>query len=73
MSKLSKRAEKMLRRVQAGEFYKLENYHNSPAMRELLDAGLVTTTGRVVIIEACFVPAVGYTPFTQEKFDGEAA
>jgi len=65
---LSGRARKLLERVQQGEFYFPHRGYRPAAMQELVDARLVTTTGRAVVIEAAYVPTKGYTPMKQEVF-----
>lgn len=65
---ISKRAEKLLSRIKRGEFYRAYDSRVPKAMRELEDAGLVSVTGRVVVIEACYVPATGYRPYKHESF-----
>jgi hypothetical protein len=68
-AKLSKRARDLLERVRNGAFYRPWSPDLPKAMKELEDAGLVATTGRVVVIELCYVPAEGYTPYVPEKFE----
>lgn len=41
-------------------------------MDELIEAGLVATCGRPVVIQLCYVPATGYTPYKNEVFADEA-
>lgn len=66
---LSKRAAKLFERVKKGEFYPAYDKSTPKAMKELEEAGLVSTCGRVVVIRACYVPASGYTPFVPERFE----
>ncbi len=66
--KLPKRAQKLWERVKDGEYYRPWDPKLPKAMKELQDAGLVATVGRVVVIERCYVPAKGYTPYVPEKF-----
>lgn len=72
MAELSNRAQRLLARVKAGHWYRPFNPNTPKAMQELVAAGLVSTTGRVVVIELAYVPADGYTPFVPEKFRGSA-
>lgn len=65
---LSKQAEKLLERVKQGRFYRPYGDRLPKAMAELEKAGLVTTTGRVVVIELAYVPTQGYTPYVKEKY-----
>jgi len=66
MSELSANARKLLERVKKGHFYKA--YDAPKSMKELEDAGLVYKTGRVVVIESCYVPTEGYTPYVEEEY-----
>lgn len=66
MSELSRRAQKLLGRLHAGRWYRAYAGDTPKAMEELKDAGLVAVCGRVVTLEACFVP-VGTTPAVMEK------
>lgn len=69
MSKpLSINAQKLLERIKAGKYYRAYDPKLPAAMAELEAAKLVTTTGRVVTIELCYVPATGYAPYQEEKF-----
>lgn len=70
MATLSKRAEKLLGRICDGHFYRAYSKHEPKAMRELVDAGLVSVCGRVQTIVACYVPRKGYKPFKQEQYKG---
>jgi hypothetical protein len=55
--KLSKRAIKMLHRLYEGQWYPAFIKGDIPkAMQELIDAGLVTTAGRIQRIVRCYVP-----------------
>lgn len=63
---LSKRATEMLHRLYEGRFYQaFTKGHIPKAMQELIDAGLVTTGGRVARIVLCYVPK-GTKPFSVE-------
>lgn len=65
--KLSKRATKLLHRLYEEHFYPhLGGDTATPAMQELIDAGLVVSGGRVAKIMRCFMPK-GTTPFKIEK------
>jgi hypothetical protein len=67
--KLSIAAVNLLSRLRAGGWYPAytANGKRTPkAMKELWDAGLVCTMGRVKVIETCFVPC-GSRPFKLEK------
>lgn len=55
LPKLSKAAVKMLVRVYEGHFYPWQPEPHG-AMRELVDAGLVVSTGRVALLKSCYVP-----------------
>lgn len=68
-AKLSKRAQNLLYRVRKGAFYRPWSPDLPKAMKELEDAGLVVTTGRVVVVERCYVPAEGYAPYVPERFE----
>lgn len=62
-SKLSKRAFAMWLRLLEGKYYPVHDareYSNSPAMRELIAAGLVKRMARAPVEVSCFVP-VGST------------
>jgi hypothetical protein len=68
---LSKRAQALLARVRdPGRFYVWRPEHESAAMRELMDAGLVVRQGRVNQIVACYVPK-GTKPLRMEQFPCE--
>lgn len=54
--KLSKRAIALLRRLYRGAWYPTFDKAPPAAMKELLDAGLVVSGGRVKTIIAAFVP-----------------
>ncbi len=74
---ISNRAHKLLRRLRAGHWYPVYdnngfNKRTPKAMQELIDAGLVNTSGRVQIIVACYVPK-GYIPAEQEIFPQDVA
>jgi hypothetical protein len=64
--KLSIAAVNLLSRLRAGEWYPAYGKRTPKAMKELWDAGLVCTMGRVKVIETCFVPC-GSRPFKLEK------
>lgn len=66
--KLSKRAVKTLQRIRNGAFYKAYNPNNPKTIEELISAGLIKKTGRVVVIESCYVPTTGYAPYIPEQF-----
>ncbi len=68
MTALSKRAEKLWERICDGEFYPAYSEREPKAMRELVDAGLVSVCVRVQTIVACYVPRRGYKPFKQEQY-----
>lgn len=70
--KLSTRAKRLLDRVRDGAFYQAFGSRVPDSMQELVDAGLVTTTGRVVSVMACYVPTTGYTPYQAEVYDRSA-
>lgn len=65
---LSERAKALFERVKEGRFYFPHRGYRPAAMQELVDARLVTTTGRAVVIEAAYVPVEGYTPMTPEVY-----
>lgn len=65
---LSNNALKVYERLIKGHFYQPHSSKCPKAMQELIDAGLVGIAGRVVVIERCYVPAHGYTPYVAEKF-----
>ncbi len=67
---LSKHARNLLARIKQGRFYRPYDDRLPKAMKELEEAGLVTLTGRVVVIELAYVPTQGYTPYQEERFDG---
>lgn len=66
---VSKRAQKMYALMRRGRFYTWEKYANSPAMKELYDAGLIWQTGRAAVYIACYVPVCGCTPMVHEEFE----
>lgn len=66
-AKLSKAAQKMLKRLREGKFYVWAK-EPPKAMLELQAAGLVGTAGRVETIVRCWVPIHGYKTFTPEQF-----
>jgi hypothetical protein len=68
---LSKRAENLLARVRRGEWYPTFGRHVPKAMRELVDAGMVGTAGRVVTVKSCYVPAEGFIELQRERFPDE--
>jgi hypothetical protein len=53
---LSRRAIKLLHRLYEGEFYFAYAKNTPKVMKELFDAGLVGSMGRVVTMAACYVP-----------------
>lgn len=63
---LSRRAQKLLVKVRAGEFYEAYSKQTPKAMQELIDAGLVIVMGRVVKVAAFYVPT-GTKPFKLEE------
>lgn len=67
--KLSKRAIKLLNRLYDEHFYPHtgEDAKEGSAMRELIDAGLVVSGGRVAVIRRCYMP-VGVKPFKVESY-----
>ena len=67
---LSKRARKMLDRIERGAFYR-PHVDGGPTLDELYASGVIKRVGRVVTIEACYVPAFGYRPFQCERFGVE--
>jgi diphthamide synthase (EF-2-diphthine--ammonia ligase) len=69
IEKLSSRARKLYRRLQAGKFYPAWRHDTPAVMTELIDAGLVGTCGRVVKIVACYVPVHNYKSFQMETFE----
>jgi len=70
---LSKHAQSLLKRLQRGRFYRPYNDRVPKAMKELVEAGLVTLAARPVVIVSAYVPTQGYTPYVEEKFDEPAA
>jgi hypothetical protein len=66
--KLSIAAVNLLTRLRAGEWYPAYGKRTPKAMKELLDAGLICTMGRVKVIVTCFVPC-GSRPFKLEKLE----
>jgi hypothetical protein len=64
---LSKSAQNMLTRLRKGAWYTWDPNKMPKAMQELVDAGLVTTGGRVKVATRCWVP-VGYIPARMEQF-----
>lgn len=67
---LSKNAAKMLKRIEAGHFYKWDGPASvGPTMRELIESGVVAYTGRVEVWVSAAVPTCGYTPAKREKYD----
>jgi hypothetical protein len=70
---LSKAATKMLAHLRGGKHYPWRTSKHTPrAMLELEKAGLVTTVGRVVTIERCWVSTEGYVPFVPEVLPGQS-
>lgn len=65
--KLSKRATKLLHKIYEGRFYPDTTNMVGPVMKELLDAGLVVSGGRVTKIVRCFMPR-GVKRFMIEKY-----
>lgn len=53
---LSKRAQKLHARLMAGHWYDYSSHRIPQAMQELVEAGLVTTGGRVAEIRRCYIP-----------------
>lgn len=66
--KLSKYAEKLLARLQAGVYYSTISRRTPKAMQELIKVGLVEECTRPVIFLRCYVPARSYTPYAPEIF-----
>lgn len=64
---ISKRAAKMLARIEAGEFYRCFR-DEGPTIDELAVAGLISSAMRPVLFERCYVPAVGYKSYQPEEF-----
>lgn len=65
---LSKRAAKMLVRIEAGQFYPWPESLRSPTIQELEKAGLIQFRGRVEVWRSAAVPSYGYTPAKAERF-----
>lgn len=53
---LSKRAKKLLCRIYDGDFYPAFSERTPQAMHELVAADLIGVAGRVIKLQACFVP-----------------
>lgn len=68
MTDLSPRARKLLARLKTGAFYRPYDPKLPKAMQELIEAGLVTLTGRAVVFELCYVPSADYQPMIHESF-----
>lgn len=68
-TRLSTRAQRLLERLREGAFYQTFGSRVPATMQELIDAGLVSTAGRVSQIVSCYVPSTGYTPYQPEVFD----
>jgi len=66
VKQLSRRARKLLDRIHGGQFYKWTP-EPGPVMQELLDAGFIGTSGRVVLIERCYVPR-GFKSISKETY-----
>ena len=66
---LSKAAEKLLKRIQDGAWYRPHEKNTPKAMQELIEHKLVFVMGRVVTLEAAYV-AQGHTPFVMDKPPG---
>lgn len=64
--KLSPRAQAVYDRLLAGEFYTMGDPRTPKSMQELIDLGLVSTMGRVITVQACYVPS-GSIPLEFEK------
>lgn len=62
---LSKRAQALLARIRAGDFYRIASANTPKAMAELIEAGLVGRMGRVETIVTCYV-AKGHMPFLMD-------
>ena len=65
---LSKRALKLLNRIEKKYYYYPNTGKQPKAMEELINAGLVVTTSRVMVVQSCHVPANGYIPYQPEQF-----
>lgn len=65
---LSARAAALFERIKGGDYYPVYDAKTPKAMQELIDAGLVSKSGRVESIRLCWVPSTGYTPFISESF-----
>lgn len=68
---LSKRAASVLDRMNRGHFYAWSPTPG-PAIRELIDSGLVETTARVETIRAAYVPTGSGDPYWTLKSDWRA-
>jgi len=66
---LSARARKLLERVRRGDWYSTER-PAPKAMQELIDNGLVKTTGRVKVIERAYV-AIDHQGFIMDRAPDE--
>lgn len=67
---LSKNAEKLLKRIREGAWYKAHGNTPPPvAMQELINHGLVFITGSVEVISSRYV-ANGHTPFLMDRAPG---
>lgn len=73
LAKCSKRAQQVMKRLLAGEFYgpAARKTKDPKAMKELVAAGLVVQGGRVMQIGRFYVP-YGTTEFVCEKFPKHA-
>lgn len=66
--KLSKRAEILFERLKMGYFYPAFDSKTPAAMKELEDAGLILTAGRVETVRVCYVPRKGFRPLLRESW-----
>lgn len=72
MTELSKRAQKVLARIEAGHFYEVYGQKARKSLDELLAAGLITGGCRAVTLGAYYVPATGYVRMQCERFESDA-
>lgn len=72
MANISKRTQKTLNLIREGKFYRKYDSNNPATIKELEDAGLIVGTGRVVVVELCYVPTTGYTGYIPEQYENES-
>lgn len=70
MANISKRAQKTLELIRKGRFYMAYDPNNPATIKELTDAGLIQQAARPMVVVAAYVPTTGYTPYQEERFDG---